>query len=67
MTRLEHMLAGTPYAGYAYAYPHKSAYRSLDPPVPLREAWRAIGVEAPKSRVKSSLRRRSPGIFRMPA
>jgi oxygen-independent coproporphyrinogen-3 oxidase len=39
MTRLERMLAGTPYAGYAYAYPHKSAYRKLVPPVPLREAW----------------------------
>jgi len=41
MTRLERMLAGTPYAGYAYAYPHKSAYRTLAPPVPLREAWAA--------------------------
>jgi oxygen-independent coproporphyrinogen III oxidase len=39
MTRLERMLAGTPYAGYAYAYPHKSAYRTLEPPVPLRQAW----------------------------
>ncbi|MEM7246210.1 MAG: STM4012 family radical SAM protein [Acidobacteriota bacterium] len=25
--------------GYAYAYPHKTAYRTLDPPVPLQEAW----------------------------
>jgi len=39
MTRLERMLAGTPYAGYAYAYPHKTAYRPLERPVPLREAW----------------------------
>lgn len=30
---------GSPYRGYAYAYPHKTAYRPLDPPVPLREAW----------------------------
>ena len=29
-----------PYRGYAYAYPHKTAYRPLDPPVPLAEAWR---------------------------
>jgi len=29
------------YAGYAYAYPHKTAYRPLDPPVALREAWAA--------------------------
>ena len=27
------------YDGYAYAYPHKTAYRPLDPPVPLAEAW----------------------------
>jgi len=39
MRRLEPLLAGTPYAGYAYAYPHKMAYRPLAPPVPLAEAW----------------------------
>jgi oxygen-independent coproporphyrinogen-3 oxidase len=27
--------------GYTYAYPHKTAYRPLDPPVPLAEVWRA--------------------------
>ena len=27
------------YEGYAYSYPHKSAYHPLRPPVPLREAW----------------------------
>ena len=27
------------YDGYAYAYPHKTAYRALDPPVSLAEAW----------------------------
>jgi oxygen-independent coproporphyrinogen-3 oxidase len=27
------------YAGYAYAYPHKTAYRALDPPVALRDVW----------------------------
>lgn len=31
----------SPYLGYAYSYPHKTAYRRLDPPVPLREAWSA--------------------------
>jgi oxygen-independent coproporphyrinogen III oxidase len=35
------LLEGSPYVGYAYAYPHKAAYRRLDPPVPLREAWRS--------------------------
>jgi oxygen-independent coproporphyrinogen III oxidase len=29
------------YAGYAYAYPHKTAYRALKPPVALREVWAA--------------------------
>ncbi len=28
-----------PYQGYVYAYPHKTAYRRLDPPQPLREVW----------------------------
>lgn len=27
------------YDGYAYAYPHKTAYRPLDPPVALQQAW----------------------------
>jgi len=27
------------YDGYAYAYPHKTAYRPLDPPIPLERAW----------------------------
>jgi oxygen-independent coproporphyrinogen-3 oxidase len=29
------------YAGYAYAYPHKTAYRALKPPVALRDVWAA--------------------------
>lgn len=28
-----------PYQGYVYAYPHKTAYRPLDPRPPLREVW----------------------------
>lgn len=28
------------YQGYAYAYPHKSAYRLLQPTVPLKHAWK---------------------------
>jgi oxygen-independent coproporphyrinogen-3 oxidase len=34
-------LRGGPYQGYVYAYPHKTAYRRLDPPRPLREVWAA--------------------------
>jgi len=30
---------GNAFQGYAYAYPHKTAYRTLDPPVLLRDAW----------------------------
>ena len=28
------------FAGYAYAYPHKTSYRRLEPRVPLSDAWR---------------------------
>jgi oxygen-independent coproporphyrinogen-3 oxidase len=28
-----------PYLGYAYAYPHKTAYRRLTPSISLRELW----------------------------
>lgn len=33
------LLAGTPYQAYVYGYPHKTAYRPLQQPVPLKEAW----------------------------
>ncbi|MEW9547419.1 STM4012 family radical SAM protein [Nonomuraea sp. NPDC050783] len=29
----------SPYQGYVYAYPHKTAYRPLDPRPPLKEVW----------------------------
>ncbi len=32
------VLHGSPYAGYVYAYPHKTAYRPL-PPRPLADSW----------------------------
>ncbi|PYY30764.1 STM4012 family radical SAM protein [Paenibacillus illinoisensis] len=28
-----------PYRSYLYSYPHKMAYRELDPPLPLRRLW----------------------------
>jgi oxygen-independent coproporphyrinogen-3 oxidase len=31
--------SGSPYRGYSYSYPHKTAYRPLDPPVPLGPLW----------------------------
>jgi len=36
---LPDLLSGGPYQSYTYAYPHKTAYRTLDPAVPLHEAW----------------------------
>jgi len=37
--RLAALLAGSPFRAYAYGYPHKTAYRPLDPAVPLTKAW----------------------------
>lgn len=33
------LLTGSPYQGYAYAYPHKTAYRPLAPPPALAPLW----------------------------
>jgi oxygen-independent coproporphyrinogen-3 oxidase len=41
LSELHPALRGGPYQGYVYAYPHKTAYRRLDPPRPLREVWAA--------------------------
>ena len=35
---LSNRLGGSPYQGYAYAYPHKTAYRRFTPK-PLSEVW----------------------------
>jgi oxygen-independent coproporphyrinogen III oxidase len=32
--------SSSPFWGYAYSYPHKSAYRRLEPAVSLSEAWK---------------------------
>ncbi len=36
---LDALMAGTPYLSYSYAYPHKTAYRPLEPAVPLSDVW----------------------------
>ncbi len=36
---LQEMLQASPYQDYVYSYPHKTAYRSIDPPVPLETLW----------------------------
>ncbi|MFT3698898.1 MAG: STM4012 family radical SAM protein [Kofleriaceae bacterium] len=36
---LDDALAGTRYASYVYAYPHKTAYRRIEPGIPLGPLW----------------------------
>lgn len=36
---LANFLRAGPYQSYTYGYPHKTAYRPLDPPLPLRDVW----------------------------
>lgn len=38
---LKELLEGTPYSAYLYGYPHKTAYRALEPAIPVGEAWAA--------------------------
>lgn len=33
------LLSGSPYEAYLYSYPHKTAYRAIEPAIPLRELW----------------------------
>ncbi len=46
MTLRERVRAGGLFQGYAYGYPHKTAYRPLDPPAELGEAWAGEEVGA---------------------
>ena len=39
MLTLHERLQEEPFQGYAYAYPHKTAYRHFDTPLPLRDLW----------------------------
>ena len=38
---LSDWLAGSPFRGYSYGYPHKTAYGTFDEPVPLAPVWAA--------------------------
>jgi oxygen-independent coproporphyrinogen III oxidase len=38
-TAVNSLLDGSPYRGYAYAYPHKTAYRPFAEPLRLRDLW----------------------------
>jgi oxygen-independent coproporphyrinogen III oxidase len=39
MTSLAQTLYANPYQGYAYSYPHKTAYRMFEPPLFLKDVW----------------------------
>jgi oxygen-independent coproporphyrinogen III oxidase len=39
MTNLKNLLANSTYSSYSYAYPHKTAYRPLNPPEHLSTVW----------------------------
>ena len=39
VNRLERLLSESPYGSYTYSYPHKTAYRTFDPPIPLADLW----------------------------
>lgn len=43
---LETLLRESPYSSYSYSYPHKTAYRRLDPPVLLQQAWASENRDA---------------------
>lgn len=40
------LLGRDAYVGYAYAYPHKTSYRPIEPGSPLRSVWKDEAVEA---------------------
>lgn len=41
------LLQSTPYTSYTYAYPHKTAYRAFERPLPLHEIWQDADRQAP--------------------
>lgn len=43
---LDEVLNGSPYVGYSYAYPHKTAYRELSSPVDLESLWQTQRKDA---------------------
>lgn len=43
---LRELMQQGPYQAYAYAYPHKTAYRDLPQPIPLEQVWAAESRDA---------------------
>ena len=46
ISTLSEALLGNPYQGYAYSYPHKTAYRTFPSPIPLEQLWATENREA---------------------
>ena len=46
MSSLREAIERGRYQGYAYAYPHKTAYRPFEPPEPLTDVWAAEATDA---------------------
>lgn len=46
MISFQAALTNNPYQGYAYSYPHKTAYRHFNPEIPLHEAWKNESKDA---------------------
>src|SRR5258708_11174670 len=46
MSDLNAILRATPYTGYAYSYPHKSAYRAFERPISLQSLWQRENRDA---------------------
>lgn len=40
MSSCKAIIEGSPYISYCYSYPHKTAYRHFEKPIPLRELWK---------------------------
>ena len=45
-TRLDTLLSLSPYSGYLYAYPHKTAYRSFEPELNFETVWRDENLDS---------------------
>lgn len=39
-------ITANPYRSYLYSYPHKTAYRDLQPPIPLQQLWQDEPAES---------------------
>lgn len=45
-TRLNTLLNLSPYSGYLYAYPHKTAYRTFDPELDFETVWKNENLDS---------------------